>query len=157
VLSAYTEDQGSFPWLHGYCGAKNPNRSWDFFTGHQHHYFLWHFEQLAGVFVAKAFFPLWHSPQYLPALISDIFSSSVLFFIGKIFGWQSLHFRPFSAWMVPLNVTLPTDPSLNSRVFPEGTAKTSLLMNANANTNTGIKNDAFSFIPFLLSAFGFSG
>jgi hypothetical protein len=86
-------------------------------------YFLWHLLQLALSFVLKAFSPLWHAPQALPLLMSAILNP-VPFFIGNSFGWQSLHFRPLSAWTFPLKMTFPSDPPAYSTVFPEATAKT---------------------------------
>lgn len=86
-------------------------------------YFLWHFPQLAGSFVLKALLPSWHEPQYFPAFMSAIFIS-VPFFIGKIFVWHSVHFKPLSACTFPSNITFPPDPPAYSTVFPEGTAKT---------------------------------
>ena len=72
-------------------------------------YFLWHFWQLPSFIDLKAFWPLWQAPQYLPSFISAMVMF-VPFFIGKTFGWQSVHFNPLSPWIVPSKITSPADP-----------------------------------------------
>jgi hypothetical protein len=77
-------------------------------------------------FDLKAFSPLWHAPQNLPALISAIVIVAAPSFpgpfIGKIAGWQAAHLFPASAWDLPSKTTLPESPPLNSSVFPGPTA-----------------------------------
>ncbi len=46
-------------------------------------YFLWHLPQFAASPALKAFVPLWHAPQNLPALMSAIVMVSPPFFILK--------------------------------------------------------------------------
>lgn len=95
-------------------------------------YFLWHFAQLLASLDLKAFSPLWQTPQYLPAFMSAIVICAP-FFIGKIFVWQSVHFKPASACVLPANMTLPADAPAYSTVFPEAIAK-ALLADATAKS-----------------------
>lgn len=101
---------------------KKPPKFSEAFLAFQPSYFLWHLLQLAGSFDLKAFSPLWHIPQFLPAFISAMVIVAA-FFIWKILGWQSLHFEPLSACILPSNMTLPADPPVYSTVFPEDTVK----------------------------------